>query len=180
MRPVGKTLPAALASAAAGHDILLNRVDAAEAQLVDKLNVKTAADLQTVCRTVLEHNKLEGLTNEQTVDLDSNIANARMQLDLADVQGQFKARRALEIAAAGGHHLLMVGPPGTGKTMLANRILGILPAMFEDEAFESAKIWSVSKQGFDISTWRQRPFRSPHHTSSHVALIGGGTVPSPG
>jgi magnesium chelatase family protein len=100
--------------------------------------------------------------------------------DLADVHGQHLARRALEVAAAGGHNLLMVGPPGTGKTMLAKRLPGILPAMTAEESMESAMIWSISQQGFDFRQWGIRPFREPHHTASGVALVGGGSHPRPG
>ena len=100
--------------------------------------------------------------------------------DLSDVQGQYIARRALEIAAAGGHNLLFVGPPGAGKTMLATRLPGILPPMDEMEAMESAAIQSISAKGFNMRHWRQRPFRSPHHTASGVALVGGGSHPRPG
>ena len=100
--------------------------------------------------------------------------------DLSDIKAQRVAKRALEVAAAGAHHLLMVGPPGSGKTMLANRLPGILPALSTDEALEAAAIASVSSNGFDPSRWMQRPFRSPHHTASGVALIGGGSNPRPG
>ena len=94
--------------------------------------------------------------------------------DLADVRGQASGRRALEIAAAGSHHLLLVGPPGCGKTLLASRLPGLLPDPDEAEALETAAIHSVSGQGLDLSRWRQRPYRSPHHLASAVALIGGG------
>ena len=102
--------------------------------------------------------------------------------DLVDVAGQLVARRALEIAAAGGHNVLFSGPPGTGKSMLASRLPGILPPMSEREAAETAAIASVSHAGFDPERWGVRPFRSPHHTASGAALVGGGSsgVPRPG
>jgi magnesium chelatase family protein len=100
--------------------------------------------------------------------------------DLADVRGQHQARRTLEIAAAGGHSLLMIGPPGTGKSLLANRLPGILPPLSEEEALECAAITSISGQAVCPDNWRQRRFRSPHHTASAVALVGGGSNPRPG
>lgn len=99
--------------------------------------------------------------------------------DLRDVKGQHQARRALEIAAAGGHSLLMIGPPGAGKTMLAARLPGILPRLDDDEALEAAAIQSLYKR-FSLKHWKQRPFRAPHHTASAVALVGGGSHPRPG
>ncbi len=100
--------------------------------------------------------------------------------DLAEVRGQLRARRALEIAAAGGHSLLFSGPPGTGKSLLASRLPGILPPMSDVEALEAAAIASVSAQGFKPEHWRRRPYRAPHHTASAVALVGGGSHPRPG
>ncbi len=100
--------------------------------------------------------------------------------DLADVIGQHRARRALEVAAAGGHNILFTGSPGTGKTMLASRLPGILPPMKESEALEVAAIASVSQYGLDLRRWRIRPFRAPHHTASAIALVGGGSRPKPG
>ncbi len=99
--------------------------------------------------------------------------------DFAEVRGQAEARRAAEIAAAGAHSLLMVGPPGAGKSMLASRLPGILPPMTDDEALESAALQSIAGH-FCIDRWRQRPFRAPHHTASAVALVGGSGVPRPG
>ena len=100
--------------------------------------------------------------------------------DFSEVKGQFFAKRALEIAAAGGHNVLLIGPPGTGKTMLASRFAGILPKMTREEAIESAMIASISRQGFRAEQFGVRPYRTPHHTSSSVALVGGGTYPKPG
>jgi magnesium chelatase family protein len=100
--------------------------------------------------------------------------------DLADVRGQAGARRALEIAAAGGHGLLLVGPPGSGKSMLAQRLPGLLPPMTDDEALESAAVLSLSAGGWRPQGWGCRPFRAPHHSASGAALVGGGGVPRPG
>ena len=100
--------------------------------------------------------------------------------DLADVRGQPHAKRALEIAAAGGHSLLMLGPPGTGKSMLAQRLPGLLPPMTEEEALEVGRASRRWPDGSSVERWRERPFRAPHHTASGVALVGGGSDPRPG
>jgi magnesium chelatase family protein len=99
--------------------------------------------------------------------------------DLSDVKGQQHAKRAMEVAAAGNHSLLMVGPPGAGKTMLASRFVGLLPPMTDEEALESAAVQSLTR-GFSAASWKVRPYRSPHHTTSGVALVGGGAMPRPG
>lgn len=104
----------------------------------------------------------------------------RYSRDLAEVKGQQRAKRALEITAAGGHNLLLIGPPGTGKSMLAKRLPGILPPMSENEALETAAINSILGKPLDLRRWLERPFRSPHHTATAVALVGGGSNPRPG
>ena len=100
--------------------------------------------------------------------------------DFSEVKGQPQAKRALEVAAAGGHSVLMIGPPGTGKSMLAARFPGILPPMSEAEALEVAAIHSVSAAGFEAAHWGERPYRSPHHSASGAAMVGGGALPRPG
>ena len=99
--------------------------------------------------------------------------------DFSDVKGQQHAKRALEVAAAGAHSVLLVGPPGTGKTMLASRFVGLLPPMTDEEALESAAVQSLTR-GFSAANWKVRPYRSPHHTTSGPALVGGGNMPRPG
>jgi magnesium chelatase family protein len=175
LRPLQGVLPIALAARAAGRALILPRQNAAEAAIVEGLEVRPAAHLLEVCA------HLNG-----TEPLPIQRADDRFQIrpdypDLADVRGQEHGKRGLEIAASGGHSILMSGPPGTGKSMLAIRLPGLLPPLSESEALEAAAIRSVGgRDPFDPARWLERPFRSPHHTASAVALVGGGTHPRPG
>jgi magnesium chelatase family protein len=175
LRPVNGCLPAALACINSHRTLVLPEESAMEAALVKNAKVKSATDLLSICQYLRQQGELK--------DPESSHASSKLNAeapDMADVRGQHHARRALEIAAAGRHNLLMVGPPGTGKSMLASRLAGILPPMTDQHALESASVNSISHQGFDVRNWKQRPFRSPHHTASGVALVGGGSTPSPG
>jgi magnesium chelatase family protein len=174
LRPVRGVLPTAFAALQAGRALIVPQENAAEASLIRGLKVYAANTISDV----VEH--LHGSEPLVRWEQDIETAETHYPFDLSDVKGQFMARRALEIAAAGGHNLLMVGPPGTGKTMLANRLATILPPLDETEALESAAIASISHHGFDASRWGQRPVREPHHTSSGVALVGGGSQVKPG
>lgn len=172
-RPVHGVLPTALAAAKAGHELILPADNAKEAGLVEQGNHYGAESLLAVCA------HLHGQQTLPVAHTDSGQCVPDYP-DLIDVRGQGHAKRALEIAAAGSHSLLFSGPPGTGKTMLASRLPGILTEMSEQEAIETATIHSISAKGFDVAQWRQRPFRAPHHTASAVALVGGGSHPRPG
>lgn len=172
LRAVDGVLPAALAAGCAGRRLIVPVANGAEAALASRVEARTARTLLEVCAQLAARKSLplaEAPAPERTAGPD-----------LADVRGQAQARRALEIAAAGGHHLLLIGPPGCGKTLLASRLPGLLPKATEDEALEAAAIASVSGRGLDPARWRERPFRSPHHTASAVALVGGGAQPRPG
>ena len=175
LRPVQGVLPVAMAARAAGRALILPEENAAEAALVAGLEVRPATHLSEVC----EH--LNGIRPLPTRTADDAVELQSLYPDLSDVRGQEQAKRALEVSAAGLHSLLMLGPPGTGKSMLANRLPGLLPPLSESEAMETAAIRSVSgRDPFDPARWLERPFRSPHHTASGVALVGGGGNPQPG
>ena len=151
---------------------ILPQLSALEASLVKDAIIYPAKSLLEVCA------HLSGRTPLQPY-VSSALPQAIDYADFNEVKGQSQAKRALEIAAAGGHSVLMSGPPGTGKSMLASRFAGILPSMTEVEALESAAIQSLNG-GYKLENWKRRPFRSPHHTASGVALVGGGGIPRPG
>ena len=174
LRPVRGVLAAALAAARAGRALVLAPANAAEAALARSATVLPADSLGAVCAHLNGHTRLEPAPALAPEDADG----AGLP-DLADVRGQLQARRALEVAAAGGHSLLLFGPPGTGKSMLAQRLPGVLPAMDEDEAIEAAAVASIEGR-FDPQGFHRRPFRAPHHSASAAALVGGGAVPRPG
>jgi len=177
LRAVSGVLPAALKARRAGRTLIVPRDNGAEAALAGA-DTHSAASLLEVCAFL--RGAIELPSAETTPAPATTTGDLFGELDLADVRGQPHARRALEIAAAGGHHLLFVGPPGAGKTMLASRLPGILPPLSETEALEAAAVRSVAGCGIDFHKWKMRPFRAPHHTASAVALVGGGSLPRPG
>ena len=166
-------------SAAASNtpELYLPLASAAEAALVPGVTVFGAPDLPALCAhlTGAPDGRLDPVAAPCLDGLPTPAAP-----DLADVVGQRGARRALEVAAAGGHHMLMVGPPGAGKSMLAARLPGLLPPLTDDEALTSAALLSASRLGFSPAQWRRWPFRAPHHSSSAAALVGGRNPPQPG
>jgi magnesium chelatase family protein len=179
LRPVRGALPMALAARAAGcRGLLLPHDNLPEAAVVEGLEVRGARTLVEVCAHVAGDLVLP----PATVDLAALMAERRRdECDFADVRSQAAAKRALEVAAAGAHNLLLIGPPGAGKTMLARRLPTILPSMTLDEALETTKIHSVAgvlESGRSLCALR--PFRAPHHTISDAGLVGGGSIPRPG
>ncbi|MDR5861018.1 YifB family Mg chelatase-like AAA ATPase [Halomonas eurihalina] len=173
LRPASGVLPLAMATRQAGRRLIVPRANADEAALAGDLEVLPAEHLLEVVAHLLGQEPIAAHRLQAPPRCDT------ADPDLREVRGQHQARRALEIAAAGGHNLLFAGPPGTGKTMLASRLPGILPPLGEDEALEVAAVRSVS--GLPLAEqWGRRPFRTPHHTASAVALVGGGSRPKPG
>ncbi|MFN3629301.1 MAG: YifB family Mg chelatase-like AAA ATPase [Casimicrobiaceae bacterium] len=174
LKPVRGGLAMALAARSAGKPIILPEASASEAARAGG-EVLAARNLLAVAAHVAGRAALSpAAPPSATME-----ARSTPWPDLADVRGQEQARRALEVAAAGGHSLLMVGPPGTGKSMLAQRLPGILPPLSEAEALEAAQVLSLAGQ-FDPARFGERPFRAPHHTASAAALVGGGSTPRPG
>lgn len=158
-------------------EIFIPQANAAEGKLIHGIDVYTASTLTEIVEHLLDNKKLQPLPKENIMQNKQRIYH----VDFADVKGQLVARRALEIAAAGGHSILMVGAPGCGKTMLARRLVTILPPMTESEALEVTKIYSiVGMLPQTDSVMLERPFRSPHHSVSGSALLGGGSTPRPG
>lgn len=174
LRAIRGVLPTVLSAYRSGRQLIVPQQNSNEAALVQQAKVLSAKHLLEVCAHLKSERQLPYCVLEQ-----ANAA-AKNYPDLSDVKGQAHAKRALEITAAGGHSLLLVGPPGTGKTMLASRLPGILPEISEDQALEVAALASISSNGFDPGSWCHLPFRSPHHSSSSVALVGGGRPPRPG
>ncbi len=176
LRPVRGALAMALALRRedSPRPLLLPEASAAEAALVEGLDVRAAKHLLDVV-AALQPNSEQGLARAVCPSRSTPPRGP----DLADIKGQQAPKRALEIAAAGGHSLLMVGPPGTGKSMLAQRLPGLLPPLQDDEAIATAAVQSLIG-AFSPERWGERPFRSPHHTASSIALVGGGSPPRPG
>ena len=174
LRTTPGTLPLALASRNANHKLLLAMDNLEEALLIEDIEVFGSKHLLEAVAHLNGQSVIENLYNEPP---ETQISHTP---DMREVKGQAFAKRALEICAAGRHNLLMVGPPGSGKSMLASRLPGILPDLTEQEAMEAAAIHSIAGLSLNKANWRQRRLRQPHHTTSGAALVGGGRNPKPG
>lgn len=171
LRAIAGALAVSRALKADQRTLIVPKDNADEAVKVEGVRVLQADTLKAVCQHLMNEQPLSQAEHK------TSYQSANYMLDLADVKGQHQARRALEIAAAGGHSLLFCGSPGTGKTLMASRLPTILPPLNDHEALEVASIYSIANSDYDYGT---RPFRQVHHTTSAVALVGGGSSPKPG
>lgn len=174
LRGIRSIVPVVLAANIANHTLIIAENNADEAALTGYKNILAAANLREVCSHLCNNSALKSLPNRPLVARDDDA------YDWSDIKGQYFAKKAMEIAAAGGHSILLSGPPGSGKTMLARRFSTLLPELSELEAIECAAVNSISGRQINFNNWLAPPFRSPHHTASPVALVGGGNPPKPG